>query len=212
MTKQQDTLNKFLDERYIPLEPKFKIIAAVLLLVIPVVLFYFLLFSPDKTTLQGLQGKETQLNKQVLAAQKQARDIKKFQKEFEETEIKFLETADMLPERKEIPQLLKDISALGQNAGLDFISFTPGSETPKDFYAEFPINLSVKGPYHNMGFFLDQVSKLNRIVTVSNINMSGAKEDGNELILNSTCSLLTYRFTNKALNPPDEKKGKKKRR
>ncbi len=209
--KKQDTFNKFLDERYIPLEPKFKILAAVLPPVVLIALFYFLLFSPDQTTLQNLQSKETKLTKEVQTAQKQAANLEKFQKEFDETETKFLETADMLPEQKEIPQLLKDISAIGQNAGLDFVSFTPGAESPQDFYAEFPINLSVKGPYHNMGFFLDQVSKLNRIVTVSNINMGGAKEDGSELILNSTCSLLTYRFTNKALTPPkDDKKGKKK--
>jgi type IV pilus assembly protein PilO len=210
--KKQETLNKFLDERYIPLEPKFKIIGAVLLLAVPVALFYFLQFSPNKDTIERLHKQEAKLAKEVQTAQKQAGDIKKFQKEFDETELKFLETADMLPEGKEIPQLLKDISSLGQNAGLDFAKFSPGAESPKDFYAEFPINLSVKGPYHNMGFFLDQVSKLNRIVTVSNIKMGGAKEDGNELILNSTCSLLTYRFTNKALTPPkDDKKGKKRR-
>lgn len=208
MKKQQEMYNKFLDERYIPLEPKFKVLAAVALLILPVVLFYFLYFSGNQETLKQLATKETKLTKQVQEAQSKVRNLKKFEKEFEETQVKFLETADMLPEEKEIPQLLKDISALGQNAGLDFITFKPGSERPKDFYAEFPININVKGPYHNMGFFLDQVSKLNRIVTVSNIKMGGAKTDRNELVLNSSCSLLTYRFTNKPLDPPKKKKKK----
>lgn len=204
MKKQQETFNKLLDEKYIPLEPKFKIIAALALLILPVVLFYFLYFSPNQDNIKRLNSQEQQLARQVAEAQAKARDKEKFQKEFEETQKKFLEIADMLPEQQEIPQLLKDISALGQNAGLDFLAFTPGSESPKDFYSEFPINIDVKGPYHNMGFFLDQVSKLNRIVTVSNISMSGAKQERNELVLKSKCSLLTYRFTNRALNPPPQ--------
>ena len=48
----------------------------------------------------------------------------------------------------------------------DFNSFTPGGETPQEFYAEIPISIQVRGPYHNVGYFLDQVSKLERIVTV----------------------------------------------
>lgn len=208
MKKQQESFYKFLDERYIPLEPKLKVLAVVLLLALPVALFYFLSFTANQDKIASLTSKETKLSKQVQEAKKKSKNLKKFQKEFEETQVKFLETADMLPEQREIPQLLKDISALGQNAGLDFITFKPGSERPKDFYAEFPININVKGPYHNMGFFLDQVSKLNRIVTVSNIKMGGAKADRNELVLNSSCSLTTYRFTNKPLNPPKKKKKK----
>lgn len=202
MTKQQEIINKFIDERYIPLEPKIKIVLGVLLLVLPVAAFYFAIFQPNTEKITSLESKEQQLQTAVATAKRKAKNIKKFQKEFQETEIKFLETADMLPKEKEIPQLLKDISGLGQNAGLDFLSFSPGGETQKDFYAEFPININVKGPYHNMGFFLDQVSKLNRIVTVSNISMGSPKKEGSELLLRSTCKLITYRFTNKPLQKP----------
>jgi type IV pilus assembly protein PilO len=57
-----------------------------------------------------------------------------------------------------------------------------------------------------MGSFLDKVSKLGRIVTVSNINMTAPTRDKEEMLLNSDCTLVTYRFTNVELPKPDGKK------
>jgi type IV pilus assembly protein PilO len=108
--------------------------------------------------------------------------------------------------------LLRSISDHGKSAGLDFLSFKPGAEIPRDFYAEIPVDISTKGPYHNMGFFLDQVSKLERLVTVNNIKMGSPKKEGSEMLLNSTCRLVTYRFTNTKLPSENEGKGKKRKR
>lgn len=210
MKKQQEAFDKLVDEKYIPLEKKYKIVILIALLIIPVVLFYFISFDPKMKTQKSLDGKRVKLEKELREAKKQAANKEKFEKQFQKTQERFLETADMLPSEKEIPQLLKDISALGQNAGLDFLSFKPGKDKPKDFYAEIPININVRGPYHNMGFFLDQVSKLDRIVTVSNIKLSSPKKVRGEMLLKSTCNLVTYRFTNKPLQK--KKKTKKKRR
>jgi type IV pilus assembly protein PilO len=56
-----------------------------------------------------------------------------------------------------------------------------------------------------MGFFFDQVSKLERIVSVSNVKMSAPKKEGGEMLLNSDCILVTYRFTNVELPKPPKK-------
>ena len=134
-----------------------------------------------------------------------AANLAKFQKELDEAENQFLATAVLLPKEKEIPKLLKDISALGRNAGLDFLTFKPLADIPKDFYAEIPVTINVRGPYHNMGYFFDQVSKLERIVSVTNVKMSSPKKEGGEMLLNSDCQLVTYRFTNVELPKPPKK-------
>ena len=94
-----------------------------------------------------------------------------------------MRTSILLPKESEIPKLLTDISALGRNAGLDFLTFKPLADIPKDFYAEIPVTINVRGPYHNMGYFFDQVSKLARIVSVSNVKMSSPKKEGGEMLL-----------------------------
>jgi type IV pilus assembly protein PilO len=200
----------FLTNKYIPLERKVKILLAILLFLLPVVLFYFLFFSPKQDKIQGLEKQKVTLTTEVKKAKAAARNLKKYQDEVAEAQKRFAQTAIVLPKKKEIPNLLRNISDLGKGAGLDFLSFKPGSEIPKDFYAEIPVDIKIRGPYHNMGYFLDQVSKLNRIVTVNNIKMGSPKQEGGEMLLNSNCRLVTYRFTNTQVSTNDKDKKKKK--
>ncbi len=204
--KKSNAFATFIDEKYIPLDNKIKIVIAAGLFLLPVVLFYFVWFQPqnDKHTLL-IQQKES-LAKELKGAKARAANHDKLLAELEETEARFNKTAVLLPKEKEIPSLLTNISALGRQSGLDFLTFRPGADIPKDFYSEIPIDIKVRGPYHNMGVFLDEISKLNRIVTVSNIDMGGPKKEGNEMLLNSSCKLVTYRFTNKKISKPVNKK------
>jgi type IV pilus assembly protein PilO len=205
MNKLSAPLTDLIDKKYIPLEPKFKVILAGVLLIVPVVIFYFAFFSPNLTKLEGLNSQKVVMENKLREVKKKAQNEERFQKELNETIAVFEETSKLLPKEQEIPQLLKDISALGSNAGLDFLAFKPGQDIPKDFYAEIPVNINVNGPYHNLGFFLDQVSKLDRIVTVNNIKMGGAQKEAGEMILASSCNLMTYRFTNVELPKPQTK-------
>jgi len=198
----------FIDEKYIPLSTKAKAAIVALAILVPVALFYFLYYQGQASKIKGLNTQITKAYQDLQKARKAARNLPKYKAEIEKTRKKFAEAAVVLPKTREIPNLLRSISDLGTNAGLDFLSFKPGKETPKDFYAEIPVDISIRGPYHNMGFFLDQVSKLDRIVSVNNISMGSPKMEGVEMLLKSKCRLVTYRFTNKSSNP-DKKKKKK---
>lgn len=195
----------FIDEKYIPLSPRIKLGIAAGIILLPLVIFYFSYYQAKAEKIETLSQEKVTITKQLQEVKIKAADLAKFEKEMAEAEVQFLETAALLPKEKEIPKLLKDISALGRNAGLDFLTFKPLADIPKDFYAEIPVTINVRGPYHNMGFFFDQVSKLERIVSVSNIKMSSPKKEGGEMLLNSDCRLVTYRFTNVELPKPPKK-------
>ena len=199
----------FIDEKYIPLSTKAKVAIVVLAILIPMALFYLLFYQSQAQKIEALNTQITRAYQDLNKARKAARNLPKYKAEIEKTRKKFAEAAVVLPKTSEIPNLLRSISDLGKGAGLDFLSFKPGKETPKDFYAEIPVDISIRGPYHNMGYFLDQVSKLDRIVSVNNINMGSPKMEGGEMLLNSKCRLVTYRFTNKASNDATKKKKKK---
>jgi type IV pilus assembly protein PilO len=77
-----------------------------------------------------------------------------------------------LPEEKDIPRLLTQINTLGQQNGLEFQLFRPSPPVRKGFYAEVPIDIRVEGQYHTLGGFLDRVSKLERIVNVTDIKIA----------------------------------------
>jgi type IV pilus assembly protein PilO len=209
--KKTNAFATFIDEKYIPLDKKLKIAVAVVLFLLPMVLFYFLWFQPKNERSANLTRQQATITKELQRAKTKAANRDKLQAELDATETLFEETATLLPKEKEIPSLLTNISALGRGSGLDFLVFKPSADIPKDFYSEIPVDIKVRGPYHNMGIFLDQVSKLDRIVTVANINIGGPKKDGAEMLLNSSCRLVTYRFTNKKVSTPADKKKKRRK-
>jgi type IV pilus assembly protein PilO len=115
-----------------------------------------------------------------------------------------------LPDEKEIPDLLRNVSSLGKESNLEFILFRPKPEEPQQFYARVPIDLAVIGHYHDLGVFFDKVSKLPRIINVVDFNMTRAKEARakDDSAVRASCLLNTYRFVEK--KPEEKKVGKKK--
>jgi len=205
MKKSNGKLTTFIDERYIPMRSKVKVAIVFLLVVVPVAIFYFAFYQPNAKKTLNLESQISSVQKQLNEVKARAANLARFEEELKMAQTEFYEKAALLPNEKEIPQLLKDISSLGRTAGLDFLTFKPLADIPKDFYAEIPISINVRGPYHNMGFFFDQVSKLERIVTVSNVKMSAPKKEAGEMVLKSDCRLVTYRFTDKPLPKPEKK-------
>jgi len=206
---QKSKFDTFIDEKYIPFEKRNKLIVLALVFILPLLLCYFFIYSPNAKETKNLEKKIADISIELKRVRRIARDLPKHQEELKKTKEAFELTTVLLPKSQEIPDLLRSISDLGKNSGLDFLSFVPGGEVPKDFYAEIPINIKIRGPYHNLGLFLDRVSKLERIVTVNNIRTENVAFDGNEILLTSSCRLLTYRFTNTQLAPP-KKKGKRR--
>jgi type IV pilus assembly protein PilO len=205
MNTSSAAITTFIDEKYIPLAPRIKLGIMVGIILLPLVVFYFSYYQQKAKKIQSLSQQKVSLTQQLQEVKLKASDLAKFEKEMKEAEELFFKTAVLLPKEKEIPKLLKDISALGQTVGLDFLTFKPLADIPKDFYAEIPVTINVRGPYHNMGSFFDQVSKLERIVSVSNVKMSSPKKEDGEMLLNSDCQLVTYRFTNVELPKPPKK-------
>lgn len=204
--KKNEAFTSFLETKYIPLEPKFKLLLVVLIFALPAVAYYFLFLQPNLEELDKLTTQKTKLENQLQQVKKRAKDLPNLEAELAQARIEFDEKSALLPREKEIPQLLRDISSLGRNAGLDFLKFKPLPSVPRDFYDEIPVTINVRGPYHNVGFFFDRVSKLERIVSVSNVKMRAPKLEEGEMLLNSDCRLVTYQFTNRELPKKTKKK------
>ncbi len=203
---QKSKFDVFIDEKFIPFENKKKFIVLGGIVLLPILLCYFLVYQPNIEQTDKLKEQIQKSSDELKRVRKAARDLPLHVEELKKTQEAFELTSVLLPKSQEIPDLLRSISDLGKHSGLDFLSFVPGSEVPKDFYAEIPIDIKIRGPYHNLGLFLDKVSKLERIVTVNNIRTEKVDLEGNEILLTSSCRLLTYRFTNQKLETPKQKK------
>jgi type IV pilus assembly protein PilO len=170
-----------------------------------IAIFVFLLYKPKLEQISTLKSRLKDLEQKLVVAKKNAANLEKFQKMMQEAEVQFKTAMRALPEKEEIPSLLTSISRSGQDVGLEFLLFEPKSEVRKEFYAEIPVAMKVKGGYHDLAVFFDKVARLSRIVNIKNIEMSRAKDS---MDLNTSCTAVTYKFVEPA--PPEKKKKKKK--
>jgi len=196
--------DSFLDSKVVSLQTNIKLAIAAATLILPVALFYFLYFSPNSQEISGLEQNVVKLQKDLADIKAKAAKLDEQKALMADIEAKFKEAALVIPDTKEIPSLLSNISSQGSGAGLDMPSFAPGAEKAKDFYAEIPLSLAVIGTYHNLGYFLDAVSKLSRIVNVAKVSLGGPKLTDGELLINAKLDLVTYKF----IEPKDAPTGK----
>ena len=169
--------------------------------------FIYLLYWPKFERINNLNSNLKKLQKKLETAKRNAKDLKKFQVKMKEAEAQFRLAMKKLPEKEEIPSLLSSISNSGQRVGLEFLLFEPKAERKNEFYAEIPVAMNIKGDYHNLAAFFDQVARLSRIVNIKNIQMTRSKGK-NSHDLSTKCMAVTYKF----IDTPAKKKKKKRRK
>lgn len=172
--------------------------------------YVYFSYMPATKKIEKLKDQLARQEGELVKIKRATADIKAFEKRLQAVRADFAIAQQMLPKTKEIPSLLTNISNIGSQSGLDFLLFQPQSERKKDFYAEIPVNLKFKADYHSVAVFLDNVSRMERIVTVQNLSMGGRKVRAGKAQLTSTCRAVTYTFLDKPVKK--KKRGKKKRK
>jgi type IV pilus assembly protein PilO len=193
----QVKFHAFLDEKVSVLDQNIKLAIMAAAVIVPLVGFYIGSYKPQNDQMKLLEGQKVGLLQTIRRVEGIASNIGKHRVDMAEAKLMFQKASNLLPQQQEIPALLTNISDLCSNSGLEILSFRPGSEVAKTFYAEIPLTINVQGAYHNVGVFLDKVSKMSRIVSVSSMGLSGPREDEGEMILTTNLQLETYRFVEK---------------
>jgi type IV pilus assembly protein PilO len=151
---------------------------------------YWLDIKDQRIGLEKAEAKEAELRLTFETRAKKAANLEAYEQQLAEMKESFGAMLRQLPNKTEVAELLVDISQTGLASGLEFTLFKPQAEVPKDFYAELPISIRVKGNYHEFGEFISGVAALPRIVTIHDIDMAPDKEG--ELTMNLLAK--TYRY------------------
>jgi type IV pilus assembly protein PilO len=146
-------------------------VSAVLAVVIGGAFWYFY-WDPATAERDEKSTKLESLNKEIRALEVTAQKLGEFQREVALLEKKLETLKSILPPAKETPDLMRKVQALAAQSNLTINNFTPGATVNKDFYQEWPITMGLAGNYHNLALFFDKVSRLPRLVNVSNIKIN----------------------------------------
>jgi type IV pilus assembly protein PilO len=154
---------------------------------------YFLDWQGQLEEIDALKKKELTLRETFLGKKKQAIDLDAYRRQLEDIEKSFGTLLKQLPGKSEMEALLTDINQAGLGRGLQFELFKPAAqETAAEFYAELPINIRVSGSYHDLGAFASAISKLSRIVLLSDVNVNLLPGKDGALAMNVVAK--TYRY------------------
>ncbi|WP_455216730.1 type 4a pilus biogenesis protein PilO [Kaarinaea lacus] len=187
----------------------------VLLLLCAGILFagYYFDTSDQLATLEKAQAKEATLKQTFETKQSKAKNLEAYKQQMKEMERSFGALLQQLPGKTEVPGLLDDITRIGIQSGLVFEFFKPEAESPKEFYAELPIGIRVKGSYHQFGNFVSGTAALPRIVTLHNFDIAKPKPGDSEMTMVATAKTYRYLEQSEIQKPaPVASKVKKKRK
>jgi type IV pilus assembly protein PilO len=163
-------------------------------LVMAIAGFYVLVYQSQMPLLERAEREEQELRASFEQKQRKAANFSAYKAQLAEIERSFGTMLRQLPGKTEIPNLLVDISQTGLGAGLQEELFQPLDEVRREFYAEKPIKIRLKGAFHEFGRFVSDIAALPRIVTLHDIEIAPVNKDAapDELVLNVTAK--TYRY------------------
>jgi type IV pilus assembly protein PilO len=197
-------------EKVLKLPTKQKILILVIVSVLEAAALVWFLYLPKHNELTGLQTELTKLQGEITEKTRIANNLPKLKIEYDQLNQELAQALTELPNSKEIPSLLTSITTLGKNAGLDFLTFRPKPEVPKDFYADVPVDIVVSGSFFSVANFFAAVANLPRIVNINNVAFSDIKSVNNRMMTKVTCLATTFRFLDKKEIKDDKKAAPKK--
>jgi len=118
--------------------------------------------------------------------------VNQFKGQVAELEARLESLKAVLPEQKDVADLLRRIQTLATQSNLAIRGFKPAPSVTKTMHAEWPIALQLDGTYHNLGMFFDRVSKFSRIINISNIDIRANTAPTANSTVSADCVATTF--------------------
>jgi type IV pilus assembly protein PilO len=184
-------------DRIVKLSTAKKILILAALMVLIWGLYFYMIYLPKSEVLNKRNAELTKLETQLQQLKIVALDVKRFQSEAAKLREELQLAITQLPTSKEIPSLLASVSNLGKESRLEFLLFRPTPEVNREFYAEIPVEIRVRGIFNDVALFFDKVGKLPRIVNINGVSMDSAKEVHGRWEIVTSCTATTFKFIEK---------------
>ena len=151
--------------------------------------FYVTEMQADITT---RETRLTSMRSDIARGVAAARRLPEFETQVAQLEQRLENLRQVLPEERDVADILRRIQGLATQSNLAIQSFKPLPVVAQAMYQEVPYRLTAEGTYHNLGFFFDRISKFPRIINVSEISIkAGRPGDPNATIL-AECTATTF--------------------
>ena len=112
------------------------------------------------------------LQEEIAKGRAAERKLSQFREEVKRLELELSKLLQILPSSRNTEELIKRIETLTRQGDFTLKRFTPGEPVNKEFYAEYPIDISLDGTYHNLALLFDRMSRFSRIINVEDLKIA----------------------------------------
>ncbi len=183
----------------LPRGPRYLILLGVATAVLCI--YGFTVYRGINQRARAMEAQLTQIQSKIAESRAVASNLKSFEEKQLELKDELEIALRRLPNEKELPVLLTNMSSLGKKSGLEIRSFRPSQEINRGFYAEVPISIEFFGRYHEAGIFFDRLSRLSRIVNITELKMALADQKALTPMLSVKGIATTFRFVESPVEP-----------
>lgn len=132
--------------------------------------------------LKPMQEANKAQTKLLKAKQKENAELRPYRDKEKELELKIATLKQQLeilkkivPDDKEADQFMHVMQDTAAEAGIEIRRYASRTGANKEFYTEAPFDIELDGPYYSLLDFFERVGKLERIINVSNLQMSSVR-------------------------------------
>jgi len=155
--------------------------------------FWYFYVSDIRTDIDRRQTQLTALRTEIDKGMRTARQLPEFQAEVTDLERRLESLQAVLPEQKDVADILRRVQGLATQSSLTIQRFTPQAPKQQPLYAELPFKIVAEGRYHDLGAFFDRISKFPRIINVSEMSIRAKPvTDANGPTIVAECTATTF--------------------
>lgn len=163
---------------------------------------YYFVTSPTRVEIQGLNDQISQLQAKNQAAQIATQRINEFRSLYATKQQEYDELKILLPEEREITNVLQGLQDTARGSRLILSRFTPRDDTQQDSIMAKPVEIEVDSNFNNLREFFDKIAKLQRIVSITDFSLKQLDKQSGDRTLHSQFLLTAYYASPEVLTPP----------
>jgi type IV pilus assembly protein PilO len=176
---------------------KFRIPLVIILGIAIIVGGYFSLLKTQFEDKDRLNIEKEKIQRELARLKVIQNNIVTARSEYAQLKTKLNDALKQMPEEKDIPNLLRQVSLIANESKTKVKFFAPKSLQNAEFYQELPFDLRYTASYHNLGYFFDGIRRLERIVHITSFAFE-AKSSGQKVNLEGTCNAKAYVLSKEA--------------
>ena len=154
--------------------------------------FYNWYAQGAQQAIEAQQAQLTSLHAEIDRGHAAEKRLPEFRRELASLEAQMSRLRAVLPDERDVADLLRRVQGMATQSSLTILGFTPQAINKKTMYVEWPIGLKLEGTYHDLGLFLERVSKFPRIINVGNLKVKALDKSATGATITAELTATTF--------------------